>query len=123
MEENLITENELYNSFHTQAHCCNLWLGHGRILALGLLFFFFLMPWNRFRLLYGKQQPPTCFFFLFFSPFFSFFHLCSVAAVLHPPPHTHKPQTHTYKRLFLSGIISRLLLYFFIKQPRGTFNV
>lgn len=40
MEENLIMENELYNSFHTQTDGCNLWLGQGRILALGFFFFF-----------------------------------------------------------------------------------
>lgn len=41
-KKNLITGNELYNSFHTQTQFwCNLWPGRGRTLALGGVFFFF----------------------------------------------------------------------------------
>lgn len=89
MEENLIIENELYNSFHTQTHCCNLWLGQGRILALGF-FFFLLMPSNSFRLSYATQQPPPAFSLLsrVSSVLFSFFHLnsqCSCSGPFSPP--------------------------------------
>lgn len=113
MEENLIIENELYNSFHTRTHCCNLWLGHGRILALVFFLFFLLMPLNRFRLLYATQQPHL--FFLSFL-FFPFFHLYSGAPALALSlslslwtPHTH---------LFLSGI-NQIVTIVFYETARG----
>lgn len=60
MEGKLIIENELYNSFHTQTHCCNLWLCHGMILALR---FFNVI---QIALDYcTTHQPPPVFFLLF----------------------------------------------------------
>lgn len=82
MEENLIVENELYNSFHTQTQFCNLWLGQGRILPLGV---FLLMPSNSFRLSYRTEQTPPVFFpLLFRALFFLFLVLFTLHAALGP---------------------------------------
>lgn len=82
MEENLIVENELYNSFHTQTQFCNLWLGQGRILPLRV---FLLMPSNSFRLSYRTEQTPPDFFpLLFRALFFLFLVLFTLHAALGP---------------------------------------